>query len=71
MKLFDRSEAGGPLSFRGLVLWGLVAWSAFVASYSVSGASSLILVYLYALLQLTRARSGRTAFYAGLCVGFV
>ena len=53
------------------VCWIIIAAIAFHLAYSGSGASPLIMVYLFALLRLTRNDSGRKAFYSGLVVGLL
>jgi apolipoprotein N-acyltransferase len=52
-------------------LWILVAAGAFHAAYAWGKASWLMIVYLFALLQLARSGSWRKTYYAGLAVGFL
>ena len=51
--------------------WILVAAGAFHAAYGSIHTHFLVLLYLFALLQLARARTWRGAFYAGLTVGLL
>jgi apolipoprotein N-acyltransferase len=78
---FSRGTHGGPnqqqepklkgLSAIANVCWIIIAASAFHLGYSSSGASPLIMVYLFALLRLTCNDSGRKSFYSGLAVGLL
>ena len=51
--------------------WMAVAVGAFHAAYASAYASLLMLVYLFALLQLAHADRWRLAFYPGLAVGLL
>jgi len=53
------------------LLWIIIAAAAFYAAYASANASFLIVLYLFALLQLARAERWRPAFYAGLAVGLL
>ena len=65
----DRQMA--PLKLKGVLLWVMIAAVAFHAAYAAVATSWLILVYLFALLQLARAEKWRGAFYGGLAVGLL
>jgi apolipoprotein N-acyltransferase len=58
-------------TFARLVLWIMVAVAAFHAAYASAYASILVVLYLFALLQLARADRWRKAFYSGLAVGLL
>ncbi len=51
--------------------WTILAAGAFHLSYLGPGAAFLVVVYLFSLLQLARARTSRGAFYSGLAVGLL
>jgi apolipoprotein N-acyltransferase len=51
--------------------WVVVAAAAFHAAYAWSEASSLMVVYLFALLQLAREATWRKGYYLGLAVGLL
>jgi apolipoprotein N-acyltransferase len=53
------------------VLWIVVAAAAFHAAYASATLSFLIVLYLFALVQLARADGWRQAFYSGLAVGLL
>jgi apolipoprotein N-acyltransferase len=57
--------------FRETVLWIVVAAVAFYFAYWLATASFLILLYLFALVQLIQGKTWRRAFYSGLTVGFL
>lgn len=59
------------LSWREVLLWVILAAAAFHAAYAWPPASSLVVVYLLALVQLARADTWRKAFYSGLAVGLL
>ena len=61
-------QAGGN-RFGALVLWTFVAVTAFCLSYSSGQTGFIVVVYLFALVQLARAGTWRKAFYSGLAVG--
>ena len=61
----------GPGTIWGLLLWVIVAAAAFHAAYAFPNASFLIVLYLFALLQLARAPTWRKAAYSGLAVGLL
>src|ERR1043166_2284810 len=61
---------GKPLTWRQLSFWALIAILAFHGAYALPQTGFLILAYLIALLQLSRASTSRQAFYSGLAVGF-
>ena len=54
-----------------ILLWVVVAATAFHAAYAAPAASWLMVVYLFALLQLAQAAKWRAAFYPGLAVGLL
>jgi apolipoprotein N-acyltransferase len=58
-------------AFAGMCLWIGVAVAAFHAAYAYPHASFLIVLYLFALLQLAGADRWRKAFYSGLAVGLL
>src|SRR5436190_21740693 len=57
------------LNWRGVIFWTAVALLAFHIAYALPQTGFLILGYLFALLQLSRARIWRRAYYSGLSVG--
>lgn len=58
-------------AYLSILLWVLVAVASFHAAYASANASFLIVLYLFALLQLARTDRWRKAFYSGLAVGFL
>jgi apolipoprotein N-acyltransferase len=61
----------GGLSSLGLVFWTAFSVAAFQLAVGIPAFGPLILGWLFGLLQLSRARTGRQAFYAGLAAGFL
>jgi apolipoprotein N-acyltransferase len=59
------------LNIRTSVLWVAAAVACFHLAYFKSWLFFFIVGYLFCVLQLARARSGRIAFYSGLGVGFL
>jgi apolipoprotein N-acyltransferase len=59
------------LTFIRILFWVTVAAAAFHTAYASAGASPLIVLYLFALLQLAQTDRWRRAFYSGLAVGFL
>jgi apolipoprotein N-acyltransferase len=57
--------------FAGTFVWVIVAAAAFHAAYAWPAAGFLIVVYLFALLQLARRATWRKAYYSGLAVGLL
>jgi apolipoprotein N-acyltransferase len=60
---------GKPLPFGSALLWSAGAVASFHLAYSAPYLAILTVVYVFALLQLMRARTGRQSFYLALCVG--
>ncbi|HOX56203.1 MAG TPA: nitrilase-related carbon-nitrogen hydrolase [Candidatus Paceibacterota bacterium] len=58
-------------TFARISLWVVVAAAAFHAAYASVHGSLLIVLYLFALLQLAQAGRWRLAFYPGLAVGLL
>jgi apolipoprotein N-acyltransferase len=58
-------------AFIAILFWVVVAAAAFHAAYASFGTSPLIVLYLFALLQLAPADRWRKAFYSGLAVGLL
>jgi apolipoprotein N-acyltransferase len=58
-----------PLTWPAALLWSAVAVGAFHVAYSTPSLAILTFGYVFALLQLMRARSGRQSFYLSLVVG--
>ena len=54
-----------------LLCWTAIAAAAFHGAYASAHTSILVVLYLYALLQLARADRWRQAFYPGLAAGFL
>lgn len=54
-----------------LLCWTAIAVAAFHGAYASAHTSILVVLYLYALLQLARADRWRQAFYPGLAAGFL
>jgi apolipoprotein N-acyltransferase len=59
------------LSLIANVCWIIIAAIAFHLAYIAAETSFLIILYLFALLQLARNDSGHRAFYSGLAVGML
>ena len=59
------------IPFRETALWIFVAGAAFYLAYWFGSASLLIVLYLFALVQLAQSTTSRRAFYSGLTVGFL
>lgn len=62
---------GKPLSLKSALFWSAAAVVAFHLAYSTPYLSVLTIVYVFALLQLMRARTGRQSFYLSLIVGML
>jgi apolipoprotein N-acyltransferase len=60
-----------PVRRTGILVWVLVAFAAFHAAYATVATIWLIVIYLFALLQLAQADKWRKAFYPGLAVGLL
>jgi apolipoprotein N-acyltransferase len=58
-------------AFTVILFWVIIAAAAFHAAYASVNASPLIVLYLFALLQLARTDRWRQAFYSGLAVGLL
>jgi hypothetical protein len=58
-------------AFARILCWIMVAAAAFHAAYACPNASFLVVLYLFALLQLAQADRWRKAFYSGLTVGLL
>ena len=55
----------------GLAIWVMVAAAGFHAAYLSASSTWLIVVYLFALVHLAHAETGRQAVYSGLAVGLL
>lgn len=53
------------------LFWVAIAAGAFLAAYASSITSYAIVLYLFALVQLSRGASWRKGYYSGLAVGFL
>ena len=62
---------GKPLSLGLALLWSGVAVASFHLAYSTPYLAVLTVVYVFALLQLMRARTSRQSFYLSLIVGML
>lgn len=62
---------GKPLSLKSALLWSAASVAAFHLAYSTPYLAVLTSVYVFALLQLMRARTGRQSFYLSLVVGML
>jgi apolipoprotein N-acyltransferase len=60
-----------PLKLPELLLWPVVAAAALHVACISAATGFLVVVYLFALLQLARAETWRKAFYSGLAVGLL
>jgi apolipoprotein N-acyltransferase len=58
-------------AFAGVLFWVVVALAAFHGAYSSARLSFLIVLFLFALLQLAQGKHWRLAFYPGLAVGLL
>ena len=65
----QKEQVASGLSLTANFGWVIIAAAAFHLAYSASAASFLIILYLFALVQLSRNVSGRKAFYSGVTVG--
>lgn len=68
MKFF--ATAHEPLLAGIALLYAVGAVAVFHAAYLFNPLSPVILVYVFCLVQLTRVRTARLAFYLGVTVGF-
>ncbi len=59
------------LAFMRILFWVVVAAAAFHAAYTAASTSLLIVLYLFALVQLAQVDRWRKAFYPGLAVGLL
>ena len=59
------------MRLKEIALWVLLGAAAFHAAYASIRLSFLILVYLFALVQLAQAATFRKGYYSGLAVGFL
>lgn len=69
MNARGQSSGTAPLGPKAVFQIVAIAAAAFHLSFASPRLSLFILVYLACLLELTRARSGRLAFYSGLVLG--
>jgi apolipoprotein N-acyltransferase len=60
-----------PLALPLVLLWSVAAVAAFHLAYCTPYLAILTIVYVFALLQLMRARTGRQSFYLSLAVGML
>lgn len=58
-------------AYIAILFWVMAAAAAFHAAYASMITSPLIVLYLFALLQLARSDRWRQAFYSGLAVGLM
>jgi apolipoprotein N-acyltransferase len=61
----------GLKSFWSLLFWVILGTASFHAAYAFPNAGFLIVVYLFALLQLAQAPTWRRAAYSGVAVGLL
>jgi apolipoprotein N-acyltransferase len=59
------------LGYGALGFWTLTGSLAFQAAYALPQPAFLVVVYLFSLIQLSRAETWRGAFYSGLAVGLL
>src|SRR5881398_2660604 len=71
MKQQRQADSEGGPRFVEILAWIGIATLAFHAAFAWAAASWVIVLYLFALLQLARADTWRKAFYSGLAVGFL
>lgn len=67
---FD-SAVGKSLSLRWALIWAVIAVAAFHLAYSTPYLAVSTVFYVYALLQLMRAQTGRQSFYLSVGVGML
>jgi len=60
-----------PLALKPAFLWSAVAVATFHLTYTTPYFALLTIVYVFALLQLMRARTGRQSFYLSLGAGML
>src|SRR4051812_32343563 len=65
----NQMERAKPLGW--VLAWVVLAAGSFHVAYAFSHASILVLLYLFALVQLARLETWRRAFYSGLAVGIL
>jgi apolipoprotein N-acyltransferase len=68
---FAQASEAKRQSGKAFTLWILLAASAFYLSYFSSITTFLVVVYLFALVQLAQAAALRRAFYGGFFVGLL
>ena len=71
MKTKAAANEARHLNFWRTALWVVIAAGAFHAAYLSTYTSVLILVYLFALVQLAQAGTWRKTYYSGLAVGLL
>jgi apolipoprotein N-acyltransferase len=59
------------IAFKCILIWSMAAAATFHAAYASAYTSPLIVLYLFALLQLAQTDRWRKAFYSGLGVGML
>ncbi len=68
---FSRSLSPQPIGLCATAGWGLVVVAALQAAYAWKYSGFISLLYLFALIQMARARTWRYAFYPAFAVGFL
>ena len=68
-KLKPQQTPNKSLSHKSALLWSAAAVASFHLAYSTPYLAFLTIAYVFALLQLMRARTGRQSFYLSLVVG--
>jgi uncharacterized membrane protein len=72
MQYTGATTAKGEIShWLQLACWILLGTAAFHVAYQWQAAALVIVVYLFGLVQLTRAQTARKAFYSGLLLGLL
>jgi apolipoprotein N-acyltransferase len=68
---FPADSGVGLFGFAWLASWTLAGALAFHVAYAIPELSFLVVLYLYALVQLAKAKTSRGAFYSGLALGLM
>jgi apolipoprotein N-acyltransferase len=68
--MHHRDYSWAALSHLGVLAWSVVAAGSLVLAYELPYLSSAIVLYVVAVVQLTRAPTAPIAFFSGLAVGY-
>jgi apolipoprotein N-acyltransferase len=68
--MHHRDYPWSPLSLLGVGVWSVVAAASLIAAFEVDVLSPAIVLYVFVVVQLTRAPTAPLAFFSGLAVGY-